>query len=213
MPMIVKMTENHINGVIELHIDCFKDSFLTNLDRGVLSCIYNNYVSSELGCAYVYKIQPTTSSYDINNETILGFIVGTINPSVYYNRLLKKRGLQILWQTLKRVIKNPKILKEIAKKDFSGFFRPNESEESYRRASLDAIAVKPEYWGTGIAQRLTEAFLHDLKGHDISEVHLGVSEANVRAKRFYEKMGFENIRECVDNYGRKSSIYKLTINV
>jgi ribosomal protein S18 acetylase RimI-like enzyme len=200
--MIVKMTEYHINRVVDIHIECFKDSFLTSLDRDVLSSMYNNYISSELGCAYVYII----------HETILGFIVGTVNPSVYYNQLLKKRGLRILWLTLKRVIRNPKMLKEIVKRDFSGFFRPNESEESYRRASLDSIAVKPEYWGAGIAQKLTEAFLNDLKERCVSEVHLGVAAANLRAKRFYEKMGFKNIRANVDNYGRESNIYKLTIS-
>ena len=104
------------------------------------------------------------------------------------------------------------MLKEIAKRDFSGFFRPNESAESYRRASLDSIAVKPEYWGAGIAQKLTEAFLHELKKRGVSEVLLGVAAANIRAKRFYEKMGFKNIRANVDNYGRESNIYKLTIS-
>ena len=200
--MIVKMTKNHIDGVINIHIECFKDSFLTSLDSDVLSSMYNNYISSELGCAYVYII----------HETILGFIVGTVNPSVYYNRLLKKHGLQILWLTLKRVIENPRVLKEIARRDFSGFFRPNESEESYRRASLDSIAVKPEYWGTDIARQLIKAFLNDLKERGISEVYLGVAATNVRANRFYEKMGFKNIRASVDNYGRETNIYQLTIS-
>jgi ribosomal protein S18 acetylase RimI-like enzyme len=159
--------------------------------------MYNNYITSELGCAYVYMI----------NETILGFIVGTINPSVYYNQLLKKRGLRMIWLTLKKVIRNPRILWEITKRDFSGFFRPNKSEESYSRASLDSIAVQPEYWGTGIAQQLTEAFLNNLKACGISEVHLGVAATNVRAKRFYERMGFKHVRTCLDNYGRESNIY------
>jgi ribosomal protein S18 acetylase RimI-like enzyme len=196
------MIEDYIERVIDIHIECFKDSFLTSLDRDVLSSMYNNYISSELGCAYVYII----------NETIIGFIVGTVNPSVYYNQLLKKRGLRFLWLTLKRVIRNPRILKEITKRNFSGFFRPNESQESYRRASLDSIAVKPEYWGAGIAQKLTEVFLNDLKKRGVSELYLGVAVANVRAKRFYEKMGFKNIRTNVDNYGKESNIYKLTIS-
>ncbi|MFQ6040388.1 MAG: GNAT family N-acetyltransferase [Candidatus Poribacteria bacterium] len=197
------MTKEHIDEVIDIHIECFKDSFLTSLDREVLDCMYDNYLSSELGCAYVYII----------HETILGFIVGTTNPSVYYNQLLKKRGLRIFWLTLKRVIRNPRILESIAQRDFSGFFRPNESEESYRRASLDLIAVKPEYRGRGVAQNLIEVFLHDLKGRGVSEVNLGVAATNVRAKRFYEKMGFEKIRTSVDNYGRESNIYRLTMSV
>ena len=57
--MIAKMTEDHIDQVINTHIECFKDSFLTSLDRDVLSSMYNNYISSELGCAYVYIINET----------------------------------------------------------------------------------------------------------------------------------------------------------
>ena len=199
--MLFKMNADHINGVVDIHCECFRDSFLTSLDRDVLSCMYNNYVSDELGCAHVY----------IENGAIFGYIVGVVNPSMYYNQLLKKRGLRMLWGVLKRVMQNPKILVAIARRNYSGFFRPNVSEESYRRASLDAIAVKPQYWGTGIAQQLIKRFLDDLRSRGISEVHLGVTAENVRARRFYEKMGFQHIRVCKDNYGRKSCIYQLIL--
>ncbi len=199
--MLLKMNADHIKDVVDIHCECFRDSFLTSLDRGVLAPMYNNCVSDELGCAYVY----------IENGAIFGYIVGVVNPSMYYNQLLKKIGLRMFWGALKRVMQNPKILVSIARRNYSGFFRPDTSEESYRRASLDTIAVKPQYWGTGIAQQLLERFLDDLRSRGLSEVHLGVTAANVRARRFYEKMGFQHIRVCKDNYGRQSCIYQLTL--
>ena len=95
--MIEKMSGSTIKGAVDLHIECFRNSFLTSLDRDVLACMYENYVSSELGCAYVYT----------ENRLVVGLIAGTVNPSVYYNQMLKKRGLRFLWLTVKRIFRKP----------------------------------------------------------------------------------------------------------
>jgi ribosomal protein S18 acetylase RimI-like enzyme len=195
--MIEKMTESTIKGAVDLHIEVFKDSFLTSLDRDVLTGMYENYVSSELGRAYVY----------IENGEIIGLVAGAINPSVYYNQLLKKRGIRFFWLTLKRVIKEPKILLSMARRDYSGFFRPDESQEAYGKASLDVIGVKEEYRGTGIAQRLAEVFLNELRESGVSEVNLGVSPTNFAAKRFYEKIGLKYLRTDRHPDGKEVHIY------
>jgi len=195
--MIEKMTESTIKGAVDLHIECFKDSFLTSLDRDVLAGMYENYVSSELGRAYVY----------IENGEVIGLVAGAVNPSVYYNQLLKKRGIRFFWLTLKRVIKEPKILLSMARRDYSGFFRPDESEEAYGKASLDVIGVKEEYRGTGIAQRLAEVFLNELRESGVSEVNLGVSPDNIGAKRFYEKLGLKYLRTDSHPDGKEVHIY------
>ena len=195
--MIEKMTESTIKGTVDLHIECFKDSFLTSLDRDVLTGMYENYVSSELGRAYVY----------IENGEIIGLVAGAINPSVYYNQLLKRRGIRFFWLTLKRVIKEPKILLSMARRDYSGFFRPDESREAYGKASLDVIGVKEEYRGTGIAQQLAEVFLNELRESGVSEVNLGVSPTNLAAKRFYEKIGLKYLRTDSHPDGEEIDIY------
>lgn len=182
--MIEKMSKSTIKSAVDLHIECFKDSFLTSLDRGVLTCMYENYVSSELGRAFVF----------VENGQVIGLVAGNINPSVYYNQLLKKRGFKLFLMTLRRIFNEPRILVSIARRNFSGFFRPDESESAYRKASLDVIGVKEEYRRSGIARQLAHAFFNDLKENGVSELNLGVLASNTQSIGFYEKIGLERQR-------------------
>jgi len=195
--MVEKMSDNAVKAVVELHVECFKDSFLANLDSDILARMYENYVTSELGRAYAY----------VDNGKVVGFVAGAINPSVYYNQMIKKRGLGILWLTLKRAFREPKFLVSIARRSMGGFFRPDESEDAYRKASLDVIAVKREYRNRGIARQLAETFLNELRKSDVSNVTLGVSPENMGAKRFYEKIGFEHFRTESHPDGKQVCIY------
>ena len=195
--MIEKMSESTIKGAVDLHIECFRDSFLTSLDRGVLTCMYENYVSSELGRAYVY----------IEDGEVVGLVAGAINPSVYYNQMLKKRGYRFFWLTIKRAIRDPGILVSIARRNYSGFFRPDESEQAYRKASFDVIGVKEEYRRSGIALQLIKSLFDGFKESGVSEVNLGVLAANTGLRRFYEVIGLRHLRTVKHPSGDDLLIY------
>jgi ribosomal protein S18 acetylase RimI-like enzyme len=195
--MIEKMSESTIKGAVDLHIECFRDSFLTSLDCGVLTCMYENYVFSELGRAYVY----------IEDGEVVGLVAGVINPSVYYNQMLKKRGFRFFWLTIKRVIRDPGILVSIARRDYSGFFRPDESEQAYRRASFDVIGVKQEYRKSGIALQLIKSLFDGFRESGVSEVNLGVLAANMGLRRFYEVIGLKHLRTVKHPSGDDLLIY------
>jgi GNAT superfamily N-acetyltransferase len=63
---------------------------------------------------------------------------------------------------------------------------------------LHGFYVVPERWGSGVADALHEAALAPL---DCAEVKLWVLEENARARRFYEKRGWErNGEERVVEY-------------
>ncbi len=191
------MNNSAIKAAVELHIECFKDSFLASLDRDILTCMYENYVTSELGCAYVY----------IEDGEIVGLVAGAINPSVYYNQMLKKRGVHIIWLMLKRVLKEPGVLASIARRNFRGFFRPDKSEESYCKASFDVIGVKQEARSMGVALQLIESLLDGFKARGVSEVTMGVSATNTGLKRFYEMIGFRRLRTIKHPDGGEVCIY------
>jgi GNAT superfamily N-acetyltransferase len=195
--MIEKMSESTIKGAVDLHIECFRDSFLTSLDRGVLTCMYENYVSSELGRAYVY----------IEDEEVVGLVAGAINPSVYYNQMLKKRGFRFLWLMVKRAIRDPGILVSIARRNYSGFFRPDESKQAYRKASFDVIGVKQEYRKSGIALQLIKSLFDGFRESGVSEVNLGVLAANMGLRRFYEVIGLKHLRTVKHPSGDDLLIY------
>ena len=63
---------------------------------------------------------------------------------------------------------------------------------------LAALYVAVPYFGTGVAQDLTRAFIDWC---DTSRrIELGVVEDNARAQRFYQKMGFQAVNEPYDSY-------------
>ena len=60
-----------------------------------------------------------------------------------------------------------------------------------RRGWLDGLYVVPELWGTGVAGDLHDAGLDHLRGLGDPAVRLWVLEENTRARRFYERRGWE----------------------
>ncbi|MCZ4119005.1 GNAT family N-acetyltransferase [Streptomyces sp. H39-S7] len=55
------------------------------------------------------------------------------------------------------------------------------------------IDLLPGYQGAGHGRALMEAFLAALAAAGVASVHLGMVTANVRARHFYDRMGFHEI--------------------
>lgn len=56
--------------------------------------------------------------------------------------------------------------------------------------SIYSMYLLKEYWGKGLATQLMDSVIKILKDEGCKQVSLWVYEANVRARRFYEKCGF-----------------------
>jgi ribosomal protein S18 acetylase RimI-like enzyme len=60
-----------------------------------------------------------------------------------------------------------------------------------RRGYLNHVLVHPAHRGCGLARRLVEACLAALAAEGIHKVHLDVLNDNVRAKAFWQHMGWQ----------------------
>jgi GNAT superfamily N-acetyltransferase len=58
-------------------------------------------------------------------------------------------------------------------------------------AELQSLYVVPEAWGSGVAQSLMSTALDAMRADGIESAALWVAEANERARRFYEREGWE----------------------
>jgi GNAT superfamily N-acetyltransferase len=56
---------------------------------------------------------------------------------------------------------------------------------------LDGLYVAPERWGTGLAAELHDRALEVVRELGSERCHLWVLEANARARRFYERRGWQ----------------------
>lgn len=59
-----------------------------------------------------------------------------------------------------------------------------------RDVVINAISVNPDYYGTGVADKLTQVVVDLAQEQGIKRIVLDVWDWNTRARRFYEKQGF-----------------------
>lgn len=81
-------------------------------------------------------------------------------------------------------------------------------------AELKRIYLLPRWQGSGEADRLMTMLLSMASSRQVERVFLSVFETNARARRFYEKHGFDLIGDT-DSWlvpGRKLSLYRRTID-
>ncbi|MEO8263055.1 MAG: GNAT family N-acetyltransferase, partial [Pseudolysinimonas sp.] len=61
-----------------------------------------------------------------------------------------------------------------------------------RRANLVGVFIDPDWRGdAGVADALLSEIAEWARGEHLSELYLHVGEANVRARRYYQKRGFQ----------------------
>jgi hypothetical protein len=77
--MIIKANYNHINSIVDIHLNSFKDFFMTKLGKKFLKIYYKSILNYEHGVILV----------GINNGKIVGFAAGFIYPDKFYSNLKK----------------------------------------------------------------------------------------------------------------------------
>lgn len=70
------------------------------------------------------------------------------------------------------------------------FANKDNDEKLEKCGSIYSMYLLEEYWGKGLAMELMNLVLSILKAEGCKQVSLWVYEANIRARRFYEKCGF-----------------------
>ena len=83
----------------------------------------------------------------------------------------------------------------------------------HQLCELDRIAVLPEYRGKGIAKKLFEVLIKDAKAFykkhksKLRKLYLLTHADNIRAHKFYEKLGFEHETTLKKHYYKNKDEY------
>jgi len=93
--LVTDMQMEHVKSVVEVHLQSFRDFFLTFLGRNFLSELYRGILTDPSGIALVA----------VADERITGFVAGTEAPAGFYKRLLRKRWWRFAWASLPAIIK------------------------------------------------------------------------------------------------------------
>jgi RimJ/RimL family protein N-acetyltransferase len=54
------------------------------------------------------------------------------------------------------------------------------------------VYIAPKFWGSGVAKELIEWGINEILKENFTNIELWVLEENIRARKFYEKMGFKH---------------------
>lgn len=129
-----------------------------------------------------------------DSEGVCGYILGAFDSETFYKRLkhewfppLRERypestGDSESWTRDERLIKQ--------------FYKDDTEEDALLKdyPSHLHIDLLPRAQGSGNGRALMETFLAALAAKGSPAVHLGTSPQNIRAERFYKKMGFHELK-------------------
>ena len=74
------------------------------------------------------------------------------------------------------------------------------------------VSVDPLFGGQGIGRKLTTMCIDQAKDNGEQTIALHTSEIMTNARRIYESLGFEVLREIDQRLGKRYWLYKLDLN-
>jgi ribosomal protein S18 acetylase RimI-like enzyme len=193
-----KMQESDLGEVVDIHLVAFQGFFLTSLGYNFLYQFYDAILYDPGGVCYVCE----------HKQKIQGFVVGTLEPSNFYRRLITKRWWRFGLACIKPTLKHPKIIPRLIR----AIHIPDEVSQNVDYGTLFSIAVLPEMQGNGIGKSLVKAFLRESSHRGKKYINLTTDELdNEGVNQFYINIGFRCARTFVTPEGRKMNEYEINL--
>jgi len=189
------MQPGDVAEVVRVHLASFSGFFLTFLGNDFLSLLYKSIQSDPIGYVLVASCQ--------------GFVAGVAQQSGFYRRLIEKNKWKFAFASVWPVVKKP----HIAPKLLMALHKPAEVRDAAADACLMSIAVRPEAEGQGIGRQLFAALDREFSAFGVPAICLTTDrDANERANRFYQRLGFELTRCFFTPEGRALNEYVIHLN-
>lgn len=204
------------NSVAKMHEQMLSDEFIVRFGNRFLRCYYRAFAESHHSVALV-AVDNTTNS-------ILGALLGTLNPSLHYKYLTRHHGIYFAGMILLRSMLHFKLARDLirtrAKRYTLGVLRNLRSKREPRTISSSSnllkvgeithLFVNRTSQSKGVGSSLVLAYNEMAKDAGVHCVDLVT--ANVEkggAGPFYEKLGWELMRKHVNQSGEEFLLYRL----
>ncbi|MBI9015947.1 MAG: GNAT family N-acetyltransferase [Phycisphaerae bacterium] len=176
---IISLEKKYINDVVKVHVNAFPDFFLTFLGPKFLTEFYASFCTDDAGIGFVA----------LENNKVLGAVVGPLIPDGYFKRLLKRRWWAFCLASISAVLKKPSTIKRLFR---AVFYRGESPENGPKRSLLSSIAVAPDTQGKGVGKALVDAWVAETKKRGSQGCFLTTDTDNNEAVNgFYQKLGWE----------------------
>ncbi len=167
-------------AMANLHVSAFPGFFLTSLGKPFLRLLYAGFMKQPHGICLVA----------LDAGIIVGFVVGTVDPSGFFRRLLHQHALGFAFAALPGLLRNPLFT---ARKCLGALLYRGETPGGIPEAILlSSLAVSPAAQSKGVGQALVRSFADEVRQRGGKAVYLTTDETeNERTNRFYARCGFK----------------------
>ena len=184
-----------------IHHQEIATGFLSQLGTRFLEVLYTAMVTSQHALCIVAEDE---------KGQVVGFVSGCFHVSKFYKEFIVKHGLKAFLILLPQIMK-PVVLKKVFETakypSIATDTAKNVGENELPKAELLSIAVKPHVRGMGVSQKLTTALFDECKKRGIQRIKVVVGVENIRANKFYEKVGFELYSDIEVHESERSNVY------
>jgi ribosomal protein S18 acetylase RimI-like enzyme len=175
--MVEALNSSHINAVTQLHLRSLT-GLLRDLGPGATRAYYDGAERSSSAVGYVY----------MRENNLLGFVLGSANPSALRREILSNNLFQTLLGTCVGVMRKPSTLRSLVSS-----FLPGSEDFDPHTAELIYLAVDGNQRSSGIGKQLVEHFSQKLSELGATAYELSVDAENPNAIKFYRKLGFTEL--------------------
>lgn len=185
---------NQASEIAKIHSQALSGDFLPSLGINFLNLFYEAVLDEKDVYGFVCK----------ENKKIVGFVLGTGDSKSFFSKALKNKFFPLSIELLKKVIENPKIVKNI----FETLLYPG--KDIGPKAELVVIAVLNNYQRKGLGKKLVEALENTFKDNKIPAYKLTV-HSDKAAVGFYERLGYRRL-STFNLYSKMWYLYMKSIN-
>ena len=186
-------TINDISFVVDIHIEGFEGFFLTLMGKEFLSELYKAFALRNHGVLRVLCDE---------NDRIIGFAGGSVNPVDFYRSLKKDKGWLFFIRAFPALILNPVLV--FKKLWYSLFFKGEVPKDILNAALLSSIAVYPSILGKSCGTKLLLDYEETIKAAGFDSLCLTTDKnGNDAVVRFYKRNDYKIESEFVQADGRE----------
>lgn len=201
--MIRQATIKDLPAIAHVHRICFPDSYSSQLSR-YKSAIGGGNLLISFYLEYLEDNPELFVVADDEEHGVVGFCMGYyMDKDDQMQNFLCNNRIRVLWKTMLLMLvgNKPTWNKLLArfkhKPSVSDWTIVNDKYEhilNNQRGDLLSVCVLPEFRGKGYAQGMMEKYLAAMKAQGRKLCLLSVKSENLRARRYYERNGFELYR-------------------
>lgn len=165
-----------IKAVAMLHHECINLGFLSKLGPKFLYYLYLSMQECEETELIIAK----------DKHGVIGFISGatTLKPVLY--NMLRRHLFRVTLSIIPHLLSISNVRKLIELASYTSIV---DSTDKHFEAELLSLAVKEEYRGTGVSQKLFSGLKEQFEEKGHKEFKIIVGEELTAAQKFYKKMG------------------------